>query len=164
MIAVLLLGLLLVLGILALIGYLLFFRSAPPPEAGDPRPAPTTVPVTASSAVPSAPATSATRPGGTSEPGPGPPDSSSSGDTEALRSVARDYVAAVNDQDKSAAVALTCEHADPGSLYSVTGGREVRLGDVEILSGAVGTAKVRVGEGEAELLFEEQEDGWGVAI
>jgi hypothetical protein len=163
MIAVLLLGLLLVLGILALIGYLLFFRSSPPPEAGEPRPAPTAAPTTApTTGSTTAPGT--TRPGGSGEPGPGPPEPSSPGDTEALRSVARDYVTAVNDQDKAAASALTCEHADPGSLFSVTGGREVRLGDVEILEGAVGTAQVRVGEGEAELLFEKQEDGWCVAI
>jgi hypothetical protein len=164
MIAVLLLGLLLVLGILALIGYLLFFRSSPPPQAGDPRPAPTTAPTTARTTAPASTAPGTTRPSGTGEPGPGPPEPSSSGDTEALRSVARDYVTAVNDQDNAAATALTCEHADPGSLYSVTGDREVRLGDVEILEGAVGTAQVRVGEGEAELLFEKQEDGWCVAI
>jgi hypothetical protein len=159
MIAVLLLGVLLVLGIVGLVVYLLFFRSSPPQEAGEPRPAPTSARTTA----PPGSATT-TRPGGTSEPGPGPPDSSSAGGTEALRSVARDYVAAVNDQDKVAAIALTCEHADPGSLYSVTGGREVRLGDVEIVEGAVGTAQLRVGEGEAELLFEKQEDSWCVAI
>ena len=157
MIAVLLLGVLLVLGILGLAVYLLFFRSAPPPEAGEPRPAPTAPPSSATSEPP----------GGTSAPGPGAPAPSQTGKpggTEELSSVARDYVDAVNDQNKVAATALTCGRADPGTLYSVTGGREVRLGDVEIIEGAVGSAQVRVGDGEAELLFEKQEDGWCVAI
>ncbi|HEV7649291.1 MAG TPA: hypothetical protein VGP26_14135 [Actinophytocola sp.] len=163
MIAVLLLGVLLVLGILGLGVYLVFFRSSPPQEAGDPGPAPT-VPT-----APSTPASSAAtspRPGGTSEPGPGPGSSAAAepGNTGALRSTARDYVDAVNDHDQVAATALTCDRANPGALYSVTDGREVRLGEVEIVAGAVGTAHVRVGDGETELLFEMQEDGWCVAI
>ena len=70
----------------------------------------------------------------------------------------------MNDRDEVAATALTCDRASPGTLYSVTDGRAVRLGEVEIVAGAVGTAQVRVGEGEAELLLEKQEDSWCVAI
>jgi hypothetical protein len=70
----------------------------------------------------------------------------------------------VNGRDKAAATALTCERANPGTLFSVTGGREVALVDVEVLEGAVGTAQVRVGGGETALLMENQEDGWCVAI
>ena len=147
MLAVLLLGLLLVLGILGLAVYLLFFRSSTPSEAGEPRPGP------------AAPASTVT-----SEPGPRSSAATGPGDAGELESAARDYVDAVNDHDEVAATALTCERADPGTLYSVTGGREVRLGEVEILAGAVGTAQVRVGDGETALLFEKQEDGWCVAI
>lgn len=147
MLAVLLLGLLLVLGVLGLGVYLLFFRSSPPPEAGEPRPGPTT------------PASTVT-----SEPGPRSSSAPGPENAEALKSAARDYVDAVNDHDEVAATALTCKRADPGTLYSVTDGREVRLGEVEILAGAVGTAQVRVGDGETALLFEKQEDGWCVAI
>lgn len=151
MLAVLLLGLLLVLGVLGLGVYLLFFRSSPPQEAGEPLAGPTAQASTV-----------------TAEPGPGPGPRSSSaqgpGNAGALESAARDYVDAVNDHDEVAATALTCKRADPGTLYSVTGGREVRLGEVEILAGAVGTAQVRVGDGETALLFEKQEDGWCVAI
>ena len=164
MITVLLLGFLLVLGILGLGVYLLFFRSSPAQEAGEARPAPTAPPSPAATSKATRPTPAPT--GGTSEPGPGPPDSSSAGKpgTEALQSAARDYVAAVNDHNQAAATALTCDRANPGTLYSVTDGREVRLGDVEIVEGAVGTAKIRVGEGETELLFEKQEDSWCVAI
>jgi hypothetical protein len=73
-------------------------------------------------------------------------------------------VDAVNTRDEPAATALTCERADPGALFTATGGDEVQLGKVEILSGAVGTARVRVGDGTTALLLEWQEDGWCVAI
>jgi hypothetical protein len=158
MIAVLLLGVLLVLGLVGLVGYLLFFRPDSPPEAGAPRPAP------------SAPA----HPGATASPGTNPSTGAGSpssaaggpgrGNTDDLKSTARDYVDAVNGRDKAAATALTCERANPGTLFSVTGGREVALVDVEVLEGAVGTAQVRVGGGETALLMENQEDGWCVAI
>jgi hypothetical protein len=158
MIAVLLLGVLLVLGLVGLVGYLLFFSSDSPPEDAAPRPAPS----------------ASAHPGATAPPGTNPSEGGGSassaadrpgpGNTDDLRSTARDYVDAVNDRDKAAATALTCERANPGTLFSVTGGREVALVDVEVLEGAVGTAQVRVGGGETALLMENQEDGWCVAI
>jgi cytoskeletal protein RodZ len=156
MIAVLLLGVLLVLGVLGFGAYLIF-RPATPPEPGQAQPE--------ASAPPSPGDPSQSR-----EPAPDTGSASSAvegpspGDTGDLESVARDYVDAVNDRDEAAATALTCERANPGTLFSVTEGREVRLGQVELLEGAVGTAQVRVGDGETALLLENQEDGWCVAI
>lgn len=159
MIAVLLLGVLLVLGILALAVYLLFFRPDPPPEAGEPQPG-TSAPANPGSSPPDEPG----------EPGPGGGSGSSSvegpgrGNADGLETTARDYVDAVNDRDQAAATRLTCERKDPGTLFSVTGGREVRLVRVEVLEGAVGTAQLRVGDGETALLMEKREDRWCVAI
>lgn len=158
MLAVLLLAGVLVLGVLGLGVYLLFFRSGSPPEAGEPRPG-ASAPATPGSAQPSG-----EDPGGgggsgssgTAEPGPA--------NTDELKKTARDYVDAVNERDEAAAKALTCERKDPGTLYSVTGGREVRLSSVEVLEGAVGTADLRVGDGETALLLEKREDRWCVAI
>jgi hypothetical protein len=150
MIAVLLLGVVLVLGVLGLGGYLLFFRSDQPGEAGEPR------------------ATAPREPGGESETGsgtsPGTNSAPEPANADELESTVRDYVDAVNGRDEPAATALTCERADPGALFTATGGDEVLLGEVEILSGAVGTARVRVGDGTTALLLERQEDGWCVAI
>jgi len=150
MLAVLLLGALLVLGVLGWGVYLLFFQSDPAREAGEPRPAAT---------APGSPGTSAPPGGGSGSSAVEGPAS-----TEELESTARDYVVAVNGRDEAAATGLTCERADPGTLYSVTGGREVRLVHVEVIEGAVGAARVRVGDEETELLMEMQEDGWCVAI
>ncbi|HEY7595529.1 MAG TPA: hypothetical protein VH969_20425 [Actinophytocola sp.] len=162
MIAVLLLGVLLILGLLALGVYLLFFRPDPPPETGEPRPV-------ASAPESPGPGSSTESPGGGS--GNGSDGGSESGsessavpDTADLEAVARDYVVAVNGRDEAAATALTCERKDPGTLYSVTGGREVRLVRVEVLEGAVGSAQLRVGDGETALLMEKREDRWCVAI
>ncbi len=162
MIGVLLLASLLVLGVLGLGVYLLFFRPDSQPEAGEPRPAP----APGSSAAPNPGATTAppdASPGGSGA-GSSSVEGPKGGDTGDLRATARDYVDAVNDRDEAAATALTCERANPGTLFSVTGGREVRLGRVELLEGSVGTAQVRVGDGETALLLENQEDGWCVAI
>ena len=155
MIAVLLLGALLVLLILVVGIYLLFVRPDEPNEAGEPRPGPGS--------------TSTAAPGSTA-----PQEETGAGSTSApeetadnaddLESAARDYVDAVNGRDEAAATALTCERANPGTLFSVTEGREVRLGRVEVLEGAVGSAQVRVGEGETALLLERRENGWCVAI
>jgi hypothetical protein len=158
MIAVLLLGVLLVLGLVGFLGYLLFFRADSPPEAGAPRPAPS-APAHPRTTAP--PGTSASPGGGSASSG---ADGPGRGNTDDLTSTARDYVDAVNDRDQAAATALTCERANPGTLFSVTGGREVTLVDVEVLEGAVGSAQVRVGGGETALLMENQEDGWCVAI
>jgi hypothetical protein len=159
MLAVLLLGALLVLGLIGLVVYLLFFRSDPPPEAGDARPGT------------SAPATPDSTPADGDEPGPGGDQTGSGstavpggGDTDDLEKTARDYVDAVNGRDESAAKALTCERTDAGTLYSVTEGRQVRLASVEVLEGAVGTANLTVGQGETALLLEKREDRWCVAI
>jgi hypothetical protein len=154
MIAVLLLGALLVLGVLGLGVYLLFLRPDPPAEAGEPRAEAPADPAQSSSERPGE------RPGGGSgtSSGTGPPS------TEELESTVRYYVDAVNGRDETAATALTCERADPGALFSATGGYRVELGKVEIVSGAVGTAQVRVGDGTTALLLEMQEDGWCVAI
>jgi hypothetical protein len=159
MLAVLLLGALLVLGLIGLVVYLLFFRSDPPPEAGEPRPGT------------SAPATPGSTPADGDEPGPGGDQTGSGstatpggGDTDDLEKTARDYVDAVNGRDESAAKALTCERANAGTLYSVTEGRKVRLDSVEVLEGAVGTANLTVGDGETALLLEKREDRWCVAI
>jgi hypothetical protein len=157
MIAVLLLGALLVLGVLGFGGYLIF-RPAAPPEAGEARPEASAQPDPGTP--PSQSAEPAPDTGTASSAVEGPPP----GDTGDLESVARDYVDAVNDRDEAAATVLTCERANPGTLFSVTEGREVRLGQVELLEGAVGTAQVRVGDGETALLLENQEDGWCVAI
>jgi hypothetical protein len=156
MLAVLLLAVLLVLGVLALGVYLLFIRPDRPPEAGEPRPG-ASAPATAGATAPSGddPGGGSGLPG-TAEPGPG--------NTDDLEKTARDYVDAVNERDEAAAKALTCERTDPGTLYSVTGGREVRFGSVEVLEGAVGTAQLRVGDGETALLLEKREDRWCVAI
>lgn len=159
MLAVLLLGALLVLGLLGLVVYLLFFRSDPPPEAGEAQPGT------------SAPATPGSTPADSGEPGPGGDQTGSGstavpggGDTDDLEKTARDYVDAVNGRDESAAKALTCERANAGTLYSVTEGRKVRLDSVEVLEGAVGTANLTVGDGETALLLEKREDRWCVAI
>ncbi|MGH3758877.1 hypothetical protein [Actinophytocola sp.] len=154
MIAVLLLAASLVLGVLGLGVYLLFFRPDPDPEAGEPRPGPT------APADPTAPEGTDSRPGGgtdsTAEPG--------RVSTDELESTARDYVDAVNGRDEAAATDLTCERENAGTLFSVTEGREVRLVEVEVLEGAVGTAQLRVGDGETALLLENREDRWCVAI
>jgi hypothetical protein len=140
-IALVLLVPLLVLGLLGLGVYLLFFRSDPSQEAGEPRPA-------------------ATAPGS-----PGSSRAKHPGTADELESTAGEYVAAVNDRDQAAATALTCERADPGTLFSVAEGKQVRLVRVEVLDGrAVGAARIRVDDGETELLLENQEDGWCVAI
>jgi hypothetical protein len=158
MIAVLLLAVLLVIGLLGLVVYLLFFRPDPPPEAGEPRPGAT---------APASPGS--TRPGG-EDPGggggSGPTGTAEAGpeNTDELERTARDYVDAVNERDEAAAKELTCERENPGTLYSVTEGREVRLDSVKVLEGAVGTAQLRVGEGETALLLEKREDRWCVAI
>lgn len=156
MIAVLLLGLLLILGLLALAVYLLFFRTDPPPETGEPQPAASAPESLGTGSPPGG------GPGGGSASGevPGP----GGGNTGDLEAVARDYVDAVNGRDEAAATALTCERNDPGTLFSVTGGREVRLVRVEVLEGAVGSARLRVGDGETALLMEKREDRWCVAI
>lgn len=141
MLALLLLGPLLLLGLLGLGVYLVFIRSDPTPEPGQPQPAATSSANSGSSR--------AKHPGTTAE----------------LQSTASEYVAAVNDRDEAAATALTCERTDPGTLFSVAEGQEVRLVRVDVLDGrAVGTARVRVGDGETELLLENQEDGWCMAI
>ena len=157
MIAVLLLAALLVLGLLSLGGYLLFLRSDPPPEAGEPRPG-ASAPATPGSTGPDGedPGGGGSGPSGTAAAGPE--------NTDELERTARDYVDAVNGRDEAAAKKLTCERENPGSLYSVTGGREVRLESVEVLEGAVGTAQLRVGTGETALLLEKREDRWCVAI
>ncbi|HWM07482.1 MAG TPA: hypothetical protein VNP92_34550 [Actinophytocola sp.] len=164
MIAVLLLAVLLVLATVVY-GLYLLFGPDPPPEAGSPRPAPS-APPTAGSTPP--PATTGDDPDngpgngggstGVEGPAPGP------GGADGLAAAAQDYVDAVNDRDEAAATALTCERANPGTLYSVTEGRNVRLGDVEVLEGTVGTAQVTVGGGETALLLENREDRWCVAI
>ena len=154
MITVLLLGALLVLAILVVGIYLLFVRPDPPGEAGEPHPGSTSTSAPGSSAPPR----EETGAGSTDAPE-RPADNS-----DDLETAARDYVDAVNGRDEAAATALTCERANPGTLYSVTEGREVRLGRVEVLEGAVGSAQVRVGEGETALLLEKREDGWCVAI
>jgi hypothetical protein len=144
MLAVLISGMLLVVGALGLGIYAVFFRSDSA-EPGEPRPA------TSSPAEPGA--------GGSGSTAVTAPAS-----TDELAATARDYVAAVNDQDKGRATALTCERKDPGTLFSVTEGRTVTLVRVEVVEGAVGTARVRVGGSETEILMESQEDGWCVAI
>jgi hypothetical protein len=160
MIAVLLLALLLVLGVIGFGGWLLFGPDDKP-RAGPP-------PATSTSA-PKAPGGSpppASHDTGGSGPGTGAASSAVKGPARSgdLQATARDYVDAVNARDKAAATALTCERADPGTLYSVTGGRDVRLGKVEVLEGTVGTAQVTVGDGETALLLEDRENGWCVAI
>ncbi len=155
MLAVLMLAALLILGLLGLGVYLLFFRSDPPPGAGEARPG-TSAPATPGSTPDGEESGGGSGPADTAEPGPG--------NTDELERTARDYVDAVNGRDETAAKALTCERTNPGTLYSVTGGREVRLGSVEVLEGAVGTAQLRVGDGETALLLEKREDRWCVAI
>jgi hypothetical protein len=150
MIAVLLLGTVLVLGVLGLGGYLLFSGSDTPGEPGAPR-----------ADAPADPTSSSGTSSGTSS---GSGSAAGPASAEELESTVRDYVDAVNGRDEPAATALTCERADPGALFTATGGDEVLLGKVEILSGAVGTARVRVGDGTTALLLEMQEDGWCVAI
>ncbi|MPZ79351.1 MAG: hypothetical protein GEV28_02730 [Actinophytocola sp.] len=166
MIAVLLLGLLLVLGAIGLVIYLLFGpddpeEAAPPPATGTsaPRSPGSTAPPSQGTGGGSEPDTgSGTGSGSSAVQGPDP------GGTDDLEATARDYVDAVNDRDEAAATGLTCERANPGTLYSVTEGRNVRLGKVEVLEGTVGTAQVTVGDGETALLLENREDGWCVAI
>jgi hypothetical protein len=159
MIAVLLSGLLLVLGALGFGAYLLFRpdppQTQPPPAPADSRPPDGTAGAPPESTGTPAPGTGA---GSSTVDGPEP------GGTGDLQTTARDYVDAVNDQDSAAATALTCERADPGTLYSVAEGREVTLGTVEVLEGSVGSAQVTVGDGETALLLEKREDNWCVAI
>ncbi|MGH3881509.1 MAG: hypothetical protein ACRDSK_31170 [Actinophytocola sp.] len=153
MITVLLLGALLVLAILVVGIYLLFVRPDPPGEAGEPHPGSTSTAAPGSTAP-----QEETGAGSTSAP------ERTADNSDDLESAARDYVDAVNGRNEAAATALTCERANPGTLYSVTEGRAVRLGRVEVLEGAVGSAQVRVGEGETALLLEKRENGWCVAI
>lgn len=162
MIAVLLLGLLLVLGAIGLVGYLLFGPDDPE-EAAPPAASRTSAPRSPGAGAPPSQET-----GGAAEPGTGSASSTvrgpDRGGTDDLDATARDYVDAVNDRDEAAATRLTCERANPGTLYSVTEGRDVRLGKVEVLEGTVGTAQVTVGDGQTALLLENREDGWCVAI
>jgi hypothetical protein len=160
MIAVLLLAVLLVLATVVY-GLYLLFGPDPPPEAGSPRPASSAPPETTGDDPDNGPDNGPGDGGGSTGvegPAPGP------GGADGLAAAAQDYVDAVNDRDEAAATALTCGRANPGTLYSVTEGRNVRLGDVEVLEGTVGTAQVTVGGGETALLLESQEDRWCVAI
>lgn len=154
MIVVLLLAAGLVLGGIGFGGYLLVRPDPAESRAADPPPPPAATPSPTSSEP---------------DPGPGPGSGTTTveppGDSpDDLRAVARDYVAAVNDRDAAAATGLTCREADPGTLFSVAEGREVTLGEVEVIEGPVASATVRVGDGETALLLENQEDGWCVAI
>ena len=110
-----------------------------------------------------------TTPGTTTAPDPGEGTGSGSTAVETpeesdLRSVAADYVDAVNARDEAAATELTCQGTGPGTLFPVGEGREVTLTGVEVIEGPVASATVRVGDGETALLLENQEDGWCVAI
>jgi hypothetical protein len=164
MIFVLLFAAGLVLGGIAFGVYLLVRPDPPEDEASQPPPVETNTTIATTSTAPPK-ATSPTTP----EPGPGTGSGSTAierpgGSEEGLREVARDYVAAVNDRDESSATALTCQEADPGTLFSVTGNREVSLGEVEVIEGSVASATVRVGDDETALLLENREKGWCVAI
>jgi hypothetical protein len=142
------------------LGIYLLFRPDPPEEEADRPP-----PVESSRPAPAPRPTSQTAPG----PGSGTGSGSTAierpgGSAAGLREVAEEYVTAVNGRDEAAATALTCQETDPGTLFSVTEGREVRLGEVEVIEGSVASATVRVGDGETALLLENREDGWCVAI
>lgn len=159
MILVLLTTAALILGGLGFGVYLLFRPSAPEQDAERPPPATATTRQTISTS------TTTSR----HEPEPGPDTGSGSTAVEApdgadLRDVARDYVAAVNDRDEARARSLTCQETDPGTLFSVIEGREVTLGEVEVIEGTVASATVRVGDDETALLLENRKDGWCVAI
>jgi hypothetical protein len=146
------------------VGVYLLVRPDPQEEAApEPtQPTPTGPPTTAPP--PTTPPGTTTRPGGPAT-GTGstvierPPDTS--GD---LQAVARDYVAAVNDRDEAEATGLTCDRAEPGTLFSVAEGRAVTLVEAEVIEGSVASATVRVGGEETALLLERREDGWCVAI
>jgi hypothetical protein len=157
MIAVLLLAAGLVFGGLGLGVYLLVRPDPPEDEANRP-------PVESSRSTPRP--TSRTAPRG---PGSGTGSATTAierpGASEnAPREVAEDYVAAVNARDETGATALTCQEADPGTLFSVTEDREVTLDEVEVLEGSVASATVRVGDSETAFLLENRENGWCVAI
>lgn len=168
MIVVLLLAAGLVLGG---IGFGVYLLVRPDPRADRPvETDPTTSPAPPRTTAGTTPRTTAgTTPETTPEPGPGTGSGSTAierpgGSPARLREVAEDYVDAVNARDESAATGLTCQRADPGTLFSVTGNREVTLGEVEVIEGSVASATVRVGDDETALLLENREDGWCVAI
>lgn len=65
-----------------------------------------------------------------------------------LRATAQAYVDAVNQGDEAAATSLTCQRADPGTLY-VTGSEEARtkgwkweIREVEVLGDGTGTVRI----------------------
>ncbi|MCT2583603.1 hypothetical protein [Actinophytocola gossypii] len=143
------------------VGVYLIVRPGPEPSPeADPAPTPpvtSTRPGTTTPGTATAPAPGGGTGAGTTaiEPPPGGTD---------LRSVAAGYVDAVNARDEAAATALTCRGTDPGTLFSVSEGREVTLTGVEVIEGPVASATVLVGDDETALLMENEEDRWCVAI
>ncbi|GAB3443662.1 hypothetical protein [Actinophytocola sediminis] len=160
MIAVLLLTAGLVLGGIGF-GIYLVVRPESVADQGAPPP-----PVTSATAPPVSTSRETTPRETTPEPEPGTGSGSTAveGSGAGPRETAQDYVTAVNDRDESSATALTCQRTDPGTLFEVTDGRRVRLGEVEVIEGSVASATVRVGDDETALLLENQEDRWCVAI